>query len=230
MLLCVLGDPSSFPSLTGWVCALVMPQFWFGRRPRAVSAPMERKPMHTSLKEPQRVLVRYRDQGCRAGFRDHLPHYLHVADKYLWKSYMQRSGNNFFILATNWFVSVTDLIFQNIHLLMLSKFCVFFKFQSRVCCGFLKSWNLPQGYFAYAYCKTNPEGWTEITWRLSIISEMLHPGPTPMWVLSPVQHSQLSSECSPALSFPLPTALVDSPIQISSLLYSPAFVLDIGSA
>lgn len=118
------------------------------------------------------------------------------------------------------FSGLPTLYFKTFLCSWFQNFMCFFTFHSRVCCGFLKSWNLPQGYFVCAYCKTHPEGWTEITWRLFIISETLHPGPTPVWVLSAVPRSQLCSESSPPSSLPLPTALGDSAIQISPLLFS----------
>lgn len=58
-----LGEPSSFPGLA------VISQLWFVRTFRAVSRPMERRPMHTSWKETQLILARYRDEDCRAAFK-----------------------------------------------------------------------------------------------------------------------------------------------------------------
>lgn len=88
---------------------------------------------------------------------------------------------------------------------------------------------LLQGCFVCAYCKTHPEGWTEVTcyfyyfWNAS------------SWSNTGV--SPLPRATQPSLPQVLPCPLAslahcagDSPIQISPLFYSLAFVLDVGFA
>lgn len=106
-----------------------------GRRSRDLSSSMERKSMHTSLKYVQQVLVR------QSRVQSHPPYNWHVAIIFwscLFKEGIASSSSwqqiDFSVLLTIYFRTF-----------ICSWSCMLFKFHGRVCCEFLRPWNLSKG-------------------------------------------------------------------------------------